>query len=196
MSLADRITLLRIILSPVFFTVYMLLLRFQDELRAFTVWVVVLLWIIAVIAEFTDLFDGLAARQKKEVSDFGKYFDPFADTIFQITGFLCFVVEGIFPVALYLLVIYREFGILFLRNLMQRKGITMGARKSGKIKTATYITAAAIALFYMSLIRLNSLESLQEPVKTAAVTVFCISVGISVISFFDYFSVYRKANKT
>jgi CDP-diacylglycerol--glycerol-3-phosphate 3-phosphatidyltransferase len=76
---------------------------------------------------------------------------------------------------------------------MLRKGIAMGARISGKIKTVKYICAAAIALFYSSLYRLGALESLQPCVKITAVVVFGISVLFSVLSFFDYLFVYRSA---
>jgi CDP-diacylglycerol---glycerol-3-phosphate 3-phosphatidyltransferase len=195
MNLADRITLLRIILAPVFFIEYMLLKMFQKELAGYMVWLVVLLWIIAIAAELTDMFDGMAARHHNQTSDFGKLFDPFADTLMQITGFLCFVIDGIFPAFLFLVVLYREFGIMFIRNLMLRKGIAMGARISGKIKTVTYITAAAIALLYASLVRLSVLEFLQPIVKIAAIAVFSLSVLFSVLSFFDYLSVYIKAEK-
>jgi len=192
MSLANRFTWLRIILSPVFFAVFFLTERFSQQVPWLRPWSVPLLWVIAVIAEFTDMFDGMAARKHNEVSDFGKIFDPFADTIFQITGFLCFVMIGLFPAVLYLVVIYREFGISLIRNLMMKKGITMGARISGKIKTVIYITAAAIALFYVSLERLSAPQLLQDIFKISAQVVFIISVIFSVLSFFDYYSFYKK----
>jgi CDP-diacylglycerol--glycerol-3-phosphate 3-phosphatidyltransferase len=189
MNLADRITLLRIILAPVFCAEYMLLKTFQKELAGHMIWLVALLWIIAIAAELTDMFDGMAARHYNQTSDFGRLFDPFADTLMQITGFFCFVIDGILPAFLFLVVLYREFGILFVRNLMLRKGITMGARISGKIKTVTYITAAAIALLYASLARLSALEFLQPGVKIAAIAVFSLAVLFSELSFFDYLSV-------
>ncbi len=192
MNLADRITLLRIILAPVFFIEYMLLRRFQTELAGHMIWLIALLWIIAIAAELTDMFDGMAARHYNQTSDFGKLFDPFADTLMQITAFLCFVLDGILPAFLFLVVVYREFGILFIRNLMLKKGIAMGARIGGKIKTIAYITAAAIALIYASLVRLSAFEFLQPIAKIAAVAVFSLSVLFSVLSFFDYLSVYRK----
>ncbi|MDR2924083.1 MAG: CDP-diacylglycerol--glycerol-3-phosphate 3-phosphatidyltransferase [Treponema sp.] len=195
MNLADRITLLRIILAPVFFIEYMLLKTFQTELAGCMIWLVALLWIIAIVAELTDMFDGMAARHYNQTSDFGRLFDPFADTLMQITGFFCFVIDGILPAYLFLVVLYREFGILFIRNLMLRKGITMGARMSGKIKTVTYITAAAVALLYASLIRLSALEFLQPVVKIAAIAVFGLSVFFSVLSFLDYLFVYIAAKK-
>ena len=200
MNLADKFTLLRIILAPVFFLVYFLPGFLPPSLPAYftegMAWTVAPLWIIAVLAEFTDMFDGMAARRLNQTSDFGRLFDPFADTIMQITAFLCFVIDGIFPALLFLVVLYREFGILFIRNLMLKKGVAMGARISGKIKTFTYITAAATALFYVSLQRLGAAESLQPAVKIAAIAVFGISVFFSVVSFFDYFSVYRAFGKT
>jgi CDP-diacylglycerol---glycerol-3-phosphate 3-phosphatidyltransferase len=201
MNLADRITLLRIILAPVFFIEYMLLRRFQTELAGYMIWLIALLWIIAIIAELTDLFDGMAARHYNLTSDFGRLFDPFADTLMQITCFLCFVIDSILPVSLFLVVLYREFGIQFVRNLMLRKGVTMGARISGKVKTVTYIIAGGIALLYVSIIRLSALEFLQpvvkiaNMVKIAAIAVFCLSVLFSVLSFFDYLFVYRNSAK-
>jgi CDP-diacylglycerol--glycerol-3-phosphate 3-phosphatidyltransferase len=196
MSLADKFTFLRIILAPAFFLVYFLHGFLPVHYAEEAAWTVALLWIIAVIAEFSDMFDGMAARRLKQSSDFGRLFDPFADTIMQITAFLCFVIDGIFPALLFLVVLYREFGILLIRNLMLKKGITMGARMSGKIKTIAYVTAAAIALLYSSLQRLGAVESWQPVVKIAAVAVFAVSVLFSVVSFFDYLSVYRASLKT
>jgi len=189
MKLADKFTLIRIILAPVFFLVY-----FLPSGEA--VWTVALLWIIAVFAEFTDMFDGMAARRLQQSSDFGKLFDPFADTIMQVTIFLCFVLDGILPAILFLVVLYREFGILIIRNLMLRKGVTMGARTSGKVKTVVYIIAAAAALLYSSLRRLGVHEPVQPTLKIAAIAIFGMSVFFSVISFFDYLSVYRAHDKT
>jgi len=192
MNLANQLTLLRIILAPVFFAVYFLSTRFTGN----AVLTVSLLWIIAVIAEFTDMFDGMAARRLEQTSDFGRLFDPFADTIMQMTAFLCFVIDGIYPVALFLVVLYREFGILLIRNFMLQKGITLGARTSGKIKTVAYITAAAIALLYSSLRRLDAFEPLQPILGIVAIAVFAISVLFSVISFIDYALVCRAAVRT
>jgi CDP-diacylglycerol--glycerol-3-phosphate 3-phosphatidyltransferase len=195
MNLADKFTLLRIILAPAFAVVYLLPVL-VSQCAGYAAWTVAPLWIIAVIAEFTDMFDGMAARRLKQSSEFGRFFDPFADTIMQTTAFLCFVIDGIFPALLFLVVLYREFGILFIRNLMLKKGITMGARMSGKIKTIIYVVAGAIALFYASLQRLGAFESVQLAVKIAAIAVFAVSVFFSVVSFFDYLSVYRASAKT
>ena len=198
MSRADKFTFLRIVLSPVFFIIFLLPVFFPAWFPQGAGWTgavlwVIVIWIIAIFAELTDMFDGMAARKRNEVSDFGKLFDPFADTLLQVTGFLCFVIVGIFPAVLFLLVLYREFGILFIRNLMLKKGVTMGARISGKVKTVTYITAEAVALLAVSMQRLNVLEFLVPILKTGALVIFVISVVVSLVSFFDYLLVYRKA---
>jgi CDP-diacylglycerol--glycerol-3-phosphate 3-phosphatidyltransferase len=190
MNFANRLTLLRVILAPLFFVVYFLSMRFTDN----AVWTVSLLWVIFFISEITDMLDGMAARRLKQTSDFGKLFDPFADTLMQITCFLCFVIDGIIPAALFLVVLYREFGILFIRNLMLKKGIALGARISGKIKTVAYIAAGTAALLCASVHRLGIFKSLQPALEKVALAVFCISVLFSVLSFLDYVFVYRKAS--
>ena len=197
MGLANKLTLLRIILAPVFYIVFMYLLR-----TLHFVWAIPLLWFIFIASQITDLLDGMAARKYNETSDFGKLFDPFADTLMQLTCFLCFVLENIFPPFFFLLVIYREFSILFLRNAMLKKGITMGARLSGKLKTVTYIIAGGIALAAASLKllatsveRLPVFAILYPYFRFSAVIIFIVSVIISVISFFDYLSVYRRADR-
>jgi CDP-diacylglycerol--glycerol-3-phosphate 3-phosphatidyltransferase len=195
MTLATKFTLLRVVLAPVFCIIYLLpgLLPAWFTAPRGAAWTVPVLWFIFIVSELSDMFDGMAARRRNEVSDFGKLFDPFADTLMQITCFLCFVIDGIFPAILFLLVLYREFGILFIRNLMLKKGVAMGARLGGKIKTVSYITAGAVALLAASVQRLGMFEFLYPWLKTGAVVVFFISVILSVVSFFDYFSVYRKA---
>lgn len=199
MNLANRLTLSRIILAPVFFASYLMLILFSQQCAGLAFWLIPLIWIIVIVSELTDMFDGIAARRLNQGSDFGKLFDPFADTLMQLTIFVCFVMDDIFPkpywTILFLVILYREFGILFLRNLMLRKGIAMGARISGKIKTVSYITTVVIAMSYATLKYLAMLEPIHLIVQMAANVVFGISAVISVASFFDYARVYRSANQ-
>jgi len=201
MNLANKLTFIRVILAPVFFIVY-LLPRFYPSLFTNGVtWTIPVLWVIFIISEITDYFDGLAARKLNQTSDFGKLFDPFADTLVQLTCFLCFIIDGIYPVngiipaILFLIVIYREFSILFLRNIMLRNGITLGARMGGKVKTVIYIIAVGFALAAASLERLDILNFLLPYFKIAALVIFIISVVLAVVSFIDYFLIYQKTVK-
>jgi CDP-diacylglycerol--glycerol-3-phosphate 3-phosphatidyltransferase len=195
MTLADKVTALRLVLAPVFFIIYLLPVIAPFWADAALPWTVPVLWALFIIVELTDMIDGQVARRRKEVSDFGKFFDPFADTLAQLTFFLCFVIDGILPVILYLIVLYREFCILFMRNLMLKKGIVMGARMGGKIKTVAYILAGIISLAASSVRRLALDASLFAILRTAGTIVFALSVLIALLSFADYVSVYRHSGK-
>jgi len=197
MNLANKLSFFRIVLAPIFFVFYLLPRFFPSLFVNGTAWTVPVLWGISIISEITDYFDGLAARKLNLTSDFGKLLDPFADTLTQITFFLCFIIDGIFPggilpVILFLLVVYREFAILFLRNLMLKKGIAMGARISGKIKTNMYIIALAVTLLASSFERMNIFISILPLIKMGALVIFIISVVMAIISFFDYLLIYQK----
>ena len=204
MTLADKITSSRLVLAPVFCVIYFLPKLFPSVFAypppiagwnfdfSGAAWTIPVLIILFVAAQLSDLFDGIVARKQKEVSDFGKLYDPFADTLTQITFFFCFVIDGILPPVLFLIVLYREFSILFVRNLMLKKGISMGARLGGKIKTVTYVVCGSIALLASSVLRVGMGGNIYLWVCLAAKLVFAISVIIAVISFFDYVSIYVK----
>jgi CDP-diacylglycerol--glycerol-3-phosphate 3-phosphatidyltransferase len=193
MKLADKVTSVRIILAPIFFVIYLLPHLFPSVSFG-TIWTVPVLWSLFIVSEITDMLDGMIARKRKEVSDFGKFFDPFADTLVQVTYFFCFVIDKILPSLLFLAVLYREFSILFIRNLMLRKGVALGARISGKIKTITYILAGAFALSASTVKRLGLNDLYYRIVCGISVVIFLISVIMSLLSFFDYYRVYKNAS--
>jgi len=204
MTLADKFTSARLVLAPVFFVIYLLPGQFshvfsliwssaeESTKLAARSWTVPVLWVLFVLSEITDMLDGMVARKQGEVSEFGKLFDPFADTLTQLSYFLCFVIDGIFPPPLFLIVLYREFSILFVRNLMLKRGVTLGARMSGKVKTVSYILAGALALLVSSVVRLGIDTKFQYWFLSAARAVFIASVVISVFSFIDYLLVFLK----
>ncbi|MDR2536344.1 MAG: CDP-diacylglycerol--glycerol-3-phosphate 3-phosphatidyltransferase [Treponema sp.] len=196
MTLADKVTSIRLILAPFFFMVY-LFPKIQFPLWFPTVsedpgWTVPVLWVLFILSEITDLLDGKIARSRKEVSDFGKLFDPFADVMVRITYFLCFVLDGILPAALLLVVLYRELGIQFLRNLMMKKRVAMGARWGGKVKAFAYMITGVAALLAASVQRFGVEGSVFSMLCTGAAVIFFISTVLAITSFIDYLSVYRK----
>jgi CDP-diacylglycerol--glycerol-3-phosphate 3-phosphatidyltransferase len=192
MTLADKVTSLRLVLAPLFFVIYLLPRFIPAWFEQGSAWTVPVLWTLFVVSELTDMIDGMIARKRKEVSDFGKLYDPFADTLVQLTYFLCFVIDGILPVILLLIVLYREFCILFIRNLMLRKGAAMGARMGGKIKTVSYIAAGIFALLASTVVRLGLAPVFYRFFSRAAIAVFTVSVIFAILSFADYLRVYKK----
>jgi CDP-diacylglycerol--glycerol-3-phosphate 3-phosphatidyltransferase len=140
MRIADKFTLSRIILSPIFYLLYFLptWTKFSPSI---SVWI--LLPLLAFM-EFTDFLDGFFARKTKAVSDFGKLFDPFADVLVHLTTFCCLVISGYMPGLIFMLILYREFSMNFIRMMAIQKGVAIGARKGGKLKTVLYV----ITTFY------------------------------------------------
>ena len=102
-------------MSPVFFLVYYIPgVAAGAGAAAVSVYILVPLFIVM---ELTDYFDGATARKLGEVSDFGKLFDPFGDVLTHLVMMLCFVVDGYMPPYLYVVVLMREYGMLFMRML-------------------------------------------------------------------------------
>ena len=143
--------------------------------------------------EFTDFLDGFFARKLKQVSDFGKLFDPFADVVANLTVLLAFMLTGFVPIPIFIIILYRELSILFLRMLARGNGITIAAKKGGKLKTVCYIFTEGFTL----LIELLAAFSLVTPARIGMLTVvnkilYGLAAVLSIVSFFDYLLSYRK----
>lgn len=185
MTKADKVTLSRIILAPLFFILY----RYPIFPSLPTI---LLLWLLFSVIEISDFVDGKIARSSSEVSDFGKLFDPFADVFARITYFVCFAFSGIMPLWIFLIVLYREFGILFLRMMLSFKGIAMGARPGGKLKAALYMVSGMLSLLLVSFERLSLASPLVPATRTIVLVAFILAAFLSIASFIDYFIQFRK----
>jgi len=107
MSLADKLTSIRIILIPVFIS-FLIYSTSKPILRFFAVGV----FIIAILSDF---FDGLVARMKKEKSEYGQVLDPLADKLLMLTAFISLYLLPHFKVYLWLvLIVVSRDVILFL----------------------------------------------------------------------------------
>lgn len=188
MNLADALTASRLVMAPVFFVVYM----WGGSMGLPPSASVAILWGLFVLIEVSDLLDGMAARAYKTVSGFGKLFDPFADVFARLTYFVCFSFTGIMPLWLFLIIMYREFCQLFLRQLLAEKGVAMGARKGGKTKAVFYMIAGAASLILWSARSLDAGVPYQPGMATAVFVLYCIAAILSVGSFLDYIIQFRK----
>jgi CDP-diacylglycerol---glycerol-3-phosphate 3-phosphatidyltransferase len=186
MTTADKLTASRLVLAPVFFAVYR-----AGALLAPIPYVAILCGLFIVI-EVSDLFDGFAARSAGTVSDFGKLFDPYADVFARLSYFACFALDGIMPAWVFILVLYREFSINFLRLLLVQRGVAMGARPGGKFKSATYMVAGAVSLISVCMSRLGLLPSAAAPLSVAIYALYSLAALLALLSFVDYFIQFRK----
>jgi CDP-diacylglycerol--glycerol-3-phosphate 3-phosphatidyltransferase len=185
MTKADKVTMSRLFLAPVFFFLYI-----YPILP--TLPTVILLWILFAAIEISDLVDGRVARFSNEVSSFGKLFDPFADVLARITYFVCFAAEGIMPLWILLIILYREFSIQFLRNLLSLKSIALGARPGGKLKAGLYMVSGLLSLAYVSATRMQLGLSFLPLLKILVEVSYGFAVLLSVVSFLDYLNQYKK----
>ena len=180
MKIADIFTLIRIVLAPVFLIIY-----FVPEWFGFgTVLSVWILLPLIIFAEFTDFLDGYFARKTNQVSDFGKLFDPFADVFLHLTVFFCYTISGYISPFIMLLFAYREFGMLFVRLLAAQKGVAIGARKGGKLKTVLYVVAGFFSLFLECAKRLGF--TLPENLMYIGYIFYIMGLVASYVSFIDY----------
>lgn len=181
---ADIFTSVRIVAAPIFIFVYFMPQLFGLGQVGNLVSVCILIPLI-LFAEFTDFLDGYFARKQNLTSDFGKIFDPFADVILHLSVFYCYVKSGYIVSFILLLFAYREFGILFLRVIVAKNGIAIGARKGGKIKTVLYIAAGFFSLFLECCLRI-SVPLPFEVLKLVGYALYVAGLIASYVSFIDY----------
>ncbi len=192
MSTADKLTASRMLLSPVFFVLFVWGAKLGLEARI----LVALLWLLFGLMEVSDLFDGMVARKQGMVSSFGKLFDPFADVFARLSYFLCFVSASIMPIWIFLIIMYREFSQLFLRQLAAEKGVAMAARKGGKAKAVFYMLSGLASLAYWSMNSLGLFKSFYKSAKMIVLFIYLVALVLSLASFLDYIIQFRKISMT
>lgn len=142
------------------------------------------------------MLDGMVARAQGIVSDMGKLLDPFADVVSRLTYFVVFVALSIMPVWMFLLIMYREVGIIFVRMLMIRDGIALAARKGGKTKAVMYAVSAGLGLVMLMYLRMGAFAAFMPALSWVVWSAFAISVFLSWASFLDYLIIlYRHYNR-
>ena len=193
---ANAVTTARLVLAPLFVVAYATVdiwTGVADAAAALTA-----IWILFLVMEFSDVLDGLIARRQGMVSDLGKILDPFADVVCRLIYFVCLTLAGVMPLWFIILVIYREFGAVFLRIVLYREGYALGARTVGKLKSWFYSIATAIGLYIFTVQSLSQapeqLVSSLQAVRIAAYVIFVLAAILSLWSLANYliFYVSRK----
>ena len=83
MSLANKLSIFRILLVPVF---VVCLLYYRPGQSEWLRWLAAALFIVGVL---TDAVDGYVARAERQATRLGAILDPAADKLFLVTAFLC-----------------------------------------------------------------------------------------------------------
>ncbi|HOV64920.1 MAG TPA: CDP-alcohol phosphatidyltransferase family protein, partial [Spirochaetia bacterium] len=141
------------------------------------------------------LLDGYIARKQNLITDLGKVLDPFADVLSRLTYFVCFTYAGIMPAWIFLVLMYREVAITFVRMLMMRKGIAMAASIFGKIKAITYMLSGIVGLFVFLSGLMNLSEGMSTALRSLSLVIFIIAAISSVLSFLTYIRAILRDEK-
>jgi CDP-diacylglycerol--glycerol-3-phosphate 3-phosphatidyltransferase len=133
MNLPNKLTILRVILIPVF------IIFLTKEYYYIS-------GILFVAASITDALDGYLARKYNLITDFGKIIDPLADKLLITSALICLVQLGSIAGWLAIVILAREFVITSLRSVAAREGIIIVAERSGKIKTVLQMLALSVIM--------------------------------------------------
>jgi len=144
MNTANKLTMVRVALIPVF--LILLYLDFEFMYLGVMIKSNYLALAVFIIAALTDIADGVVARKRNQITDFGKFMDPLADKVLTFAAMLWFIEVGLMPAWLVLIVIVREFMVTGMRLVAVAKGRVIAATLSGKIKTLVTVICL-IAMF-------------------------------------------------
>ena len=142
MNLANKLTILRMILVPIFVIIGYLGICgvITGEILEIPIYLL-LMNLVFIIASITDKLDGYIARTRNQVTTFGKFLDPLADKILVISALVMLVEFGKIPAWIPIIVLTREFLVSGYRLVAAESGQVIAASIWGKIKTATQMVA-------------------------------------------------------
>jgi len=160
---ANAITLARVVMMPALIG---LILGSGRSWEGFALWFVL---------SVSDVADGWLARRHGTTRS-GAFLDPLADKIIVLGAMTALVAKGVvwwLPVSLIAL---RELGVSAYRSYVGRRGVSVPARLSGKVKTWVQDSAVALAL----------VPATSDALDVATVTVLWTAVGITLTTGVQY----------
>jgi CDP-diacylglycerol--glycerol-3-phosphate 3-phosphatidyltransferase len=143
MILPNQLTILRIVLSPIFLLLFISadLLMKQISLAVF------------IVAALSDWYDGWLARKFNYITEWGKFMDPLADKILTSAAFIGFVIVGLLEWWMVTVILIRDFIITFLRIYADRKGLVFTTSYYAQWKTFLQM----VFLYYLLIVYIGSI---------------------------------------
>lgn len=168
MNLANKITMFRVFLVPVFMIAFYLDFNNHEIIAG----------IIFVVAAFTDTLDGYVARSQNLITTFGEFIDPLADKVLVSAALILLAEANRIPGWIVVIIIAREFTITGFRIIAASEGINIAASSLGKFKTISQLIAIVLLLF-------NNYPFYKINLPMDMIMLY-ISLGFTVVSGFDY----------
>ena len=141
-NIPNVLTMLRIILIPVFVAVFFSTPHDRDKIAAL---------VIFAAASITDMFDGILARKLNQITDFGKLFDPLADKVMVVTAMVCQALIGVFPWIAIIIVGVKELIMMLGGIFMLSKNVVVYSNYVGKTAQVFFIASLLLSFFHPSL---------------------------------------------
>ena len=173
LNIANALTVLRLLLVPVF--IWLSLLP-GDRARLSAV-------VVFVVAAFTDRLDGQLARSCGLVTSFGKIADPIADKALTLSAFVLLSINHRLWWWVTILIVVRELGITVMRFFMLRRAV-MAASRGGKIKTTLQMVGLIGLLTPWSMLLLPA--GLAVFLTKAAYVIVAAALVFTVVTGLDY----------
>ena len=125
-NIANKLTVLRMIMVPIFVAIFMAVPEPWNRYVAF---------VIFAAASYTDHLDGKLARERNLITNFGKFMDPLADKLLVVSALICLVEKGQLAGWILIIIVGREFIISGFRLVAASAGVVIAAGIWGKMKT-------------------------------------------------------------
>ncbi|OOM74692.1 CDP-diacylglycerol--glycerol-3-phosphate 3-phosphatidyltransferase [Clostridium sp. BL-8] len=191
MNLANKLTLIRIVLVPVF----LIFLAVRDiPYGSF------IATFIFILASLTDKLDGYIARSRNQITNFGKFMDPLADKLLVTAALISLVEVHVVPSWAAVVIIAREFAVSGLRSIAAAQGRVIAASWWGKIKTVIQIIAIILLLLKINihdakLLKIFTIDNyyLKKFFVIVPTVALMLAVIVTLISGYDYFKKNKEA---
>lgn len=188
MTFPNQLSIVRIILSPVF-----LFLALSDDVILFR-----LSFVVYLIATITDWYDGWYARRYKTITRMGIFLDPFADKVLTTFAFIFFYINRIMPLWMLIIIAARDLIVTLLRSYDEFRGITMKTSYIAKVKTfiqMTYIFVILVLMNFEKMILDNSVSKVINYFLYESDINFLILLLITILTIYsglEYFFVKSR----
>ncbi len=143
MNLPNKLTVLRIILTPIYLAAMLIDFEYHYLVAA----------AIFIIASITDFLDGKIARKNNLITTFGKLCDPVADKMLTTAALLAFMQLGLCNIWIVMIVLTREFLVTSFRLVASAQGIVIPAGIWGKLKTASQMIFSIIIMLAIHFVK-------------------------------------------
>ncbi len=137
-TVPNILSIFRILLVPLFMIAFFCWSQSQNYIVAM---------IIFLVASFTDLLDGIIARETNQISSLGMVLDPLADKLLKMGALICFTVVNIIPVWFTVVLIVLDFAMIVTGLILYEFKISIPSNIFGKMGTFTMFVGFLLCFF-------------------------------------------------